>query len=153
MARSSAYLSTLVDYRGNLARNTLTRLEAASGDIRDRTYGSEKLVSDVLGAWMDGVEQWWSAILGAVGPPVPTVFLRLTEGLTKVKKASVAVNVPGTAQPGWTDLVRLGGPPERRIPRENVTVAINETRDALEVSPIGLGQVHPLEGHYQGLAY
>src|SRR5260370_34455806 len=83
---------------------------------------------------MDGIAQWWSAILGAVGPPVPTVFLRLTEGLTKVKKASVAVNVPGTAQPGWTDLVRLGGPPERRPPPENVTGAINDKRDTLQGS-------------------
>jgi hypothetical protein len=146
-------LSTLFEYWGNVGRNSVARLEAASAEIQDRKYGSEKLMSDVLGAWMDGVEGWWSALLSSVSPTVPTVFFRLTEGLTKAKNASVPISVPGAAQPGWTDLVRLGGTQDQRIPRENVNVAINQARNALEVSLVGLGQVHPQEGNYQGMAY
>ena len=153
MAGSSSYVSMLFEYWGNLGRNTIARLEGASAEIRDRKYGAQQLMSDVLSTWMDGVEGWWSAVLANVSPAVPTVFFRLTEGLTKAKNASVPLSVPGVAQPGWTDLVRLGGAQDQRIPRENVMVSINSARNALEVSLVGLGEINPREGHYQGMVY
>jgi hypothetical protein len=153
MDRTSAYLTAMIDYWGNVGKGALRRLAVASEDVRNRTYGTERLVSDVVGLWMDGVDGWWGALRGPVAPSAPTVLFKVNEDATQVKKASPPINVPGIGQPVWTDIQRIGGAPDEAIPRDHVDVTVSAARDGLTITLKDLRRLRLRAGQYHGLVY
>jgi hypothetical protein len=158
MANGGSFLAACVNYWGHLAQNATTRMQQASEEVRKREYTTGRLVSDVLGLWLDGVDGWWGALMAGASPPVPVVFFRVRKGekpeeATKTKTCVVPVLVRHEGDVKCTDLVRLGEPYAKKIPCHNVRLAVPETRDRLEIRLVGLGEVKPEEGHYQGLVY
>jgi hypothetical protein len=147
-------LEALIDYWLSLSRSTAARLRAAREDILAERYGSARLIADVVGFWTDSVEGWWQSFLRSTDPPVPVVPFTVSIGPvpTEAKAGSVRVSTVLDGQPEWTDVVRLGRP-LAAIPRAHVRVALNESRDELQVSLRGLRELDLLEGRYGGLVY
>jgi len=155
MAQASMYLEDMIQYWGTLGRTLTTRMQKASRDARNGTYGLDRMLSDAVALWAEGFEAWSAAWLGrgAVAPAI--VFLRLPRD-TEFKLRPVRVPpVPGDAPADRTDLVCVSAVGGGRIPRDNVKVKLTELRDELTVELLNVASVLPAlpEGQYLGLAY
>ena len=140
-------------YWGDLAEEVRGRFSTAAGDVRGRSYSPEKMISDVLGLWMDGASAWWSMLWGALPMSTP-VFLfevRLGKHKTEAKPRSTSAFVRGVRDPDVTDLVHLGGKGE--IKSSHVKLELGPGRQ-LFVRLVGVTEIPNLEpGQYMGLVH
>src|SRR6185503_14663021 len=114
------YLEDLISSWGSLMRNVATRVQTASREVRDREYTASKMVSDVVGTWMEGVDAWMGMLRGEPAAGTPTVFFKFPQGRA-VKSATVPDGLPPDVKIEVTDLVPMGTA-FGRIPARNVKV-------------------------------
>src|SRR5215470_11533988 len=107
MLRSGHLFDALTSYYSNLAFDYLAAMRETSEDLRTGQFDCSKAIGRACAFWMDAAEGWWSALLVNANAPLPTLFMRLSEGDQSLTKG-VSVLVPGHAKPVITDLTPLG---------------------------------------------
>jgi hypothetical protein len=149
MSYADSYLTALAAHYAEIADDGLRRLRKAERDVRNRKYTPGKLLSDVLGFWMDGAFGCWAALsAGRVGG-VPEVLFVLPKGKAGDSR-DIPVYVPGTKQPDFTD-IEVSGSPSTPLSEDNIQVAITNERDVLKIA---LVKLHPVsKGTYRTLIY
>ncbi|MCW5891220.1 MAG: hypothetical protein KIT14_11800 [bacterium] len=164
MYRSGTYFSALASFWGGVAEDATTRCRRAWTEIEERRYSPASLFSDGVGFWTTTVEQYWSSILSNASTPVPVVLFEVSVGAkdprtaTQSKTAAVPLGLlaPDRA-PHATPLACIATEPAGAnrvdIPAANVHVTVTPNRNELEVSLVGLADVHLGPGHYWGLVY
>src|SRR5215831_13889790 len=76
MRYPQSYVSQWFGYWAFLSDQSMQKWFEASEEIEKREYGTDKMLSDVMGFWNDAVFGWCAALRGAE-PTVPTLFFYL----------------------------------------------------------------------------
>ena len=154
MARTNTYIDEWLTYWNRVGQQFNTRIAKASADARAGTYGWERLFSDGVSMWCDGVDNWWSAVSRRpLGDP-PVLFFRITPGTEAKPGASEPIPLRGATAPTATDLVNLGQPPAN-IPRDRIRIEKTKAGDEAVIRLVDLvGLPRPLPaGQYLGMVY
>jgi hypothetical protein len=150
MATATTYVDEMIRFWGNVGRTFATRLQKAGRDARAGTYGYERVFSDSMAVWAEGVDAWFAAVLGRAGSEPAVVLLRIPYG-TESKQRTVRVFVPGDGPPDWTELAQVGaGSP---IGKEHVKVVVSDLRDELTIKLVDLETAGHLGGQYLGFVH
>jgi hypothetical protein len=142
-------------YWGDLAEEIRGRFSTAADDVRGRSYSTEKVISDVLGLWMDGTNAWWSMLWGTLPTSTPVVLfeVKLGKHKTEAKPRSTSAFVPGVRDPDVTDLARLGGKGTIRNEHVKLELGSGPARQ-LFIRLVGVTEIPGLEaGQYMGLVH
>src|SRR5262245_28036537 len=73
------YVSQWFGYWSSVADRSFTNCQRAYGDLETRTYGVDKLLSDVIDLWSYSALAGWAALWGGDRRP-PTLFILLARG-------------------------------------------------------------------------
>jgi hypothetical protein len=148
MERSS-YVEDWIRYWGNIGTGYASRMQRASQDARRGRYTPNRLFSDAVALWAEGVEAWCAAVAGR-GVREPAVILFHLSYHPESLLRTIRIPVPGDSPPQATDLTRVGGGPV--IPRSHVKIVVSSLRDELTVKLIDLPPYIP-EGQYMGVIH
>jgi len=149
--RPSTYVEDWIRYWGNMGTTYTSRFQRASQDARRGRYTPNRLFSDAVAVWAEGVEAWWAAILGR-GVREPAVILFNIPHGTESKQRTVRIPVPGDGLPVVTDLERVNG--YGSISKKHLSVLVSDLHDAITVKLIDLTKLPPLvAGQYVGVVH
>jgi len=151
MPTASTYVDDVIRFWGNIGRSFAMRLQKGGRDARAGTYGYERLFSDSLALWAEGVDAWCAAVFGRSGTEPAVVLLRLPYG-TESKQRTVRVFVPGDGLPDWTELTYVGGI-AKPIEKKYVKVVVSDLRDELTIKLVNLEEADPAPGQYLGFVH
>lgn len=160
MSIADRFVNQTLGYWTYLYDRGMSRWRNASREMDARTYGTEDIISDVLGYWSEIANGWMAAASSLQGPPV--VYLHIDpadQAATKevdVFMAAVPKGEPTLAffnkQAGADP--RAGG--EERVSAERCKLHFDHQRQCLRIDfdQVGKQGLGPLpEGTYHGLVH
>ena len=151
MARTNTYIDEWLTYWNRVGQQFNTRILKASADAREGKYGWERLFSDGVSMWCEGVDNWWSAVSRRpLGDP-PVLFFRIPPKTEAKPGPGEPIPLRGATAPMATDLVNLAQP-HVNIPRDCIRVDKTDAGDEAVIKLVNLPRGLP-EGHYLGMVY
>ena len=149
MARTNTYIDEWLTYWNRVGQQFNTRIANASADARAGKYGWERLFSDGVSMWCEGVDNWWSAVSRRpLGDP-PVLFFRILPK-TEAKGPGEPIPLRGATAPTATDLVNLAQG-DKNIPRGCIRIDKTDGDEAV-IKLVNLPS-DLQAGHYLGMVY
>src|SRR5438128_7525404 len=149
MARTNTYIDEWLTYWNRVGQQFNSRIANASADAREGKYGWERLFSDGVSMWCEGVDNWWSAVSRRpLGDP-PVLFFRILPK-TEAKGPGEPIPLRGATAPTATDLVNLAQG-DKNIPRGCIRIDKTDGDEAV-IKLVNLPS-DLQAGHYLGMVY